>query len=105
MATLTALPTGIWKIDPASTTVTVTVKKLGFINVAATLDVSSGVITIDDAGVVSGVDVVADSSSYSSGNAMRDAHVKTDDFLDIANYPTIAFATKAVAAEGGGGGG
>lgn len=101
MTTVTELPTGTWQIDPAATTVNVTVKKLGMITVAATLDVASGSVTIDDAGAVAAVDVVADASSYTTGNKKRDEHVASADFLDVANYPTITFTTKAVAAKGG----
>jgi polyisoprenoid-binding protein YceI len=35
-------------------------------------------------------------SSFSTNNAERDAHVKSADFLDVDQFPTISFTSKAV---------
>lgn len=95
--TTTQLPTGTWQLDPSATTVTVSVKKLGFINVPATLAVTSSSIEIDDDHQVANVDIVVDAASYASKNAKRNEHVLGPDFLDVENHPTIAFSTGRVA--------
>jgi len=94
--TTTQLPTGTWQLDTSTTTVTLSVKKLGFITVPATLDVMSGSIEIDDDHQVKNVDIVVDASSYASKNAKRNEHVLGPDFLDAANHPTISFRTGQV---------
>lgn len=91
----TSLPAGSWSIDPASTTVTITVKKMKIITVPATLSVTSGTIGIAD-GKVAEVDVVADASSYSSPNKKRNEHVIGADFLDASQHPTITYSVSAV---------
>lgn len=101
MSTVNTLPAGTWHVDPAATTVTVTVKKLGFITVPATVAVTSGVIVIDDAGDVASVEVSLDASSYASKNDKRNEHVVSADFLDAANHPTLGFqATKVSGGSG-----
>lgn len=85
------LPAGTWTLDPATTTVEVTVKKMKVITVTATLAVTSGSIGIAD-GQVTRVEVVADAASYASPNAKRNEHVAGPDFLDATAHPTIEFS-------------
>lgn len=96
MTTSVQLPSGTWVLDTSATTVTISVKKLGFIEVPATLTVSSGTIDIDDDHRVTGVDIVADAASYTSKNPKRNEHVVGSDFLDAANHATIGFQASRV---------
>ncbi|MEM9748370.1 MAG: YceI family protein [Actinomycetota bacterium] len=98
----TSLPAGTWTIDPSHTSVTIAVKKLGFINVEASLAVESGTIEIDGDQRVVSVAVVADAASYTSGNPKRDDHVRGSDFLDSESHPHLEFAADQVVASGGG---
>lgn len=91
----TTLPTGTWTLD-SSSTVSVTVKKMGFITVVGTLDITSSSIEIDTNNQITSVDVVVDAGSYNSSNAKRDNHVHGNDFLDVENHETISFSTGAV---------
>ena len=102
MTTTTLLPTGTWQLDTAATSVTATVKKLGMITVTSSLGLVSGTFEIDAEGQVSGVEIVADASSYSSGNAKRDTHVLSDDFLGAETHPEITFRADAVRPAGRG---
>lgn len=86
----TALPTGTWALDPAATSVEVTVKKLGLITVVGKLKVASGSVIVSD-GAVTGVEAVANASSYDSGNPKRDEHVASADFLDAESHKTLTF--------------
>ncbi len=99
MSNTTALPTGIWHLEP-STTITTTVKKMGVITVPATLDLVSSTIEINADHEIVSVDVVADASSYASKNAKRNEHVVGEDFLDAAVHPTISFRADTVTADG-----
>jgi polyisoprenoid-binding protein YceI len=89
-------PTGTWKLDQAQTTVTVTAKKMGFITVPATLTVSAGTIEIDHDHNIVNVEIIADAASYTSSNDKRDKHVRSNDFLDVDNHPTITFRSGKV---------
>lgn len=101
-AAATALPSGRWAIDPAETTITVAVKKLGVIDVEATLAVESGTIEIDAEQRVTSVSVVAEAGSYTSGNAKRDEHVRGPDFLDAENHRHLTFTAGEVTPSGSG---
>jgi polyisoprenoid-binding protein YceI len=53
----------------------------------ATFAVGEGTVTIRS-DTRAAVDVVADTATFTSGIAMRDAHVKSADFLDASRHPT-----------------
>ena len=98
---MNALPDGKWALDPNATRLEVSVKNFGFRTVVGTLEVTGGSIEIADGDVVS-VAVDADAASYASGNAKRDEHVISADFVDAAAHPTIRFtATTATATNSG----
>ncbi len=42
--------------------------------------------------------VTIQAASFSSGNTDRDAHVRSGDFLDVVNFPTLTFTSTAVRA-------
>ena len=85
------LPDGTWTIDPVQSTLTVTVQKMKFITVPATLSISSGHIEVAN-GAVTSVQVVADAASYKSSTKFRDKEVVGKKFLDAENHPTITFS-------------
>ena len=89
--TTQTLPDGTWALDPATTNVTVTVKKMKAITVPATLTVSSGNITITN-GAVSNVAISLDAHSYNSPSKKRNEHVVSNDFLDAESFPAITFS-------------
>ncbi len=95
-------PAGTWNIDTETTSVEVSVKKLKLITVSGRLDVSAGTIVVDHDHRVASVDVVLDAASYHTGNAKRDAHVKSSDFLDVDQHPTIRLRAADVRATSSG---
>lgn len=46
------------------------------------------------------VDVTIQAASVTTGNEQRDGHLKTPDFFDIANHPTLTFVSTHVARNG-----
>ncbi|WCC79915.1 YceI family protein [Cutibacterium equinum] len=52
-----------------------------------------------DASTVS-VEVTAQTASFVTGNSDRDAHVKSADFLDVENHPTMTFRSTSAAIKG-----
>ncbi len=46
------------------------------------------------------VSVTIQAASFTSGQEMRDGHVKSADFLDIENYPTLTFGSTHVKVTG-----
>ncbi len=90
------LATGTWQLDPSATTVTVSATKLGFYDVPATFDVTSGVVEIDDNHQVTKVEVVVDAASYTSKTGMRNKHIVSKDFLDAERHRSISFQSNRV---------
>ncbi len=85
------IPDGTWTLDPNRTTVSVSVKKLGMLNVAATLDLIDGTVRVSD-GQVTSADAQVSAASYRSPSAKRNEHVTGSDFLDATTHPEIAFS-------------
>jgi polyisoprenoid-binding protein YceI len=49
----------------------------------------------------SSVQITLQVGSVDTRNAQRDGHLRTNDFLDAENYPTIEFRSTSIAFEGG----
>jgi polyisoprenoid-binding protein YceI len=86
------LPTpGIWCIDPVHSTVAATAVHLGFAKIHGWFRTFSGTLTVADPLEHSSVDVLIDAASIDTGNADRDAHLRSPDFLDVAAFPQIRY--------------
>ncbi|MSO87603.1 MAG: YceI family protein [Acidimicrobiia bacterium] len=96
------LRTGTWHIDPAKTTVTVAVKKLGMFTVTAGLNVTAGTISLGNDDNTVEVDVTVDAASYASPMAKRNEHVRGAHFLDTEHNPTIRFTGGTLASDAAG---
>jgi polyisoprenoid-binding protein YceI len=82
-------------IDPAHTSITFSVQHLGISNVKGRFMDFDGVIVLDD-GVIKEASGTIQVKSVETGVAQRDAHLRTADFFDVTNFPTITFKTKSV---------
>jgi polyisoprenoid-binding protein YceI len=62
-----------------------------------------GTVVYDPADLnASSVDVTIDKNTLGTGDATRDTHVKSADFLDVEKYPTITFKSKKITKDGDG---
>ncbi len=97
----TARAQDVYDIDPAHTSVTFKVRHMMVTNVKGTFEKVSGIIKLDPAKMEnSTVEVAIDASSITTRNEKRDGHLRSPDFLDVANHPTITFKSKKVAKKG-----
>jgi polyisoprenoid-binding protein YceI len=92
-----------WIIDPAHTEVQFKVKHLVISTVTGRFtsvrgSVQSGVSDFSDARVRFEADV----NSINTGNEQRDGHLKSPDFFDAANHPTLSFVSTSIASKGNG---
>jgi polyisoprenoid-binding protein YceI len=94
------LAQGAWTLDTNHTFVGFAIRRLGLSKVRGHFgDVSAELVvgpTIDDCSVAAAVAL----ASIDSGNADRDAHLRTADFLDVDNRPTMSYRSTAVHGEG-----
>ncbi len=100
MSTITLPETGTWTIDPTHTVVGFMAKHLMVTKVRGSFKTFSGTITVGDTPEASSVEVTIDAASIDTGTADRDNHLRTGDFLDAENFPTITFVSTSVRANG-----
>ena len=91
-----------YKIDPAHTSISFSVRHLSISNVKGQFRQFSGAIVLDD-GKLTQAGGTIQVKSVDTGVKERDDHLRTADFFDAAQYPTIIFQTKRVEKGDGGG--
>jgi polyisoprenoid-binding protein YceI len=90
-----------WQIDPAHTTVAFTVRHMGISNVHGRFTKVEGSATIDDSDITkSSVNVTIDVNSIDTGVQMRDNDLKSPNYFDAAQFPTITFKSKSITKNG-----
>jgi polyisoprenoid-binding protein YceI len=94
-------PPGKWTIDPVHSAVTITGRHLGMASVTGTIGEFSGAIEIAEPVELSAVHAVMRADSIDTGNKIRDDHLRSADFLDVASYPQIEYSGASVTPAGG----
>lgn len=91
----------VWKIDPAHSSAEFKVKHMMISNVKGTIKGITGDLKehATDASL-SSVEATLDVSTLHSGEAQRDGHLQSPDFLDVEKYPTITFKSTKVQPKG-----
>jgi polyisoprenoid-binding protein YceI len=86
-----------YKIDPAHSSAQFVVRHMMITNVRGGFSGVEGTVIYDpDDLKASGVDVVIDASTVNTMDVQRDAHLRSDDFLDVAKYPSIEFRSNKI---------
>ncbi|MBA0126042.1 YceI family protein [Haloechinothrix sp. YIM 98757] len=96
----TALPTGTWVIDPAHSEVTFKVRHLGLARVRGEFTAFRGQIVTGESVTDSTVTAEIDVASLDTGNENRDQHVRSADFFDAENHPTMSFRSVSITPDG-----
>jgi polyisoprenoid-binding protein YceI len=92
-----AAATSQWKIDPPHSSAQFAVRHLTISTVRGAFTKVSGTVQLDDQDITkSSVDVTIDAASLDTRVPDRDADLRSDNFLDIAKYPTITFKSKKI---------
>ena len=91
------ISTSIWTIDPAHTVAEFKVKHMMISNVKGRFSGIAGELAFDSADITnSRVIATLDAASIDTGNPERDAHLKSPDFLDVEQFPTLAFGSTRI---------
>lgn len=87
-----------WQIDPAHTQIGFVVKHMMFAKVRGAFNEFTGSIVQGENGDLAGGSFSAtiQTSSVDTGNADRDGHLRSGDFFDSDNFPTITFTSTTV---------
>src|SRR5690348_8962080 len=93
--------TTTWNIDPAHTVAEFKVKHMMISNVKGRFSGVAGELVLDEADLTnSRVIATLDAGSINTGDPQRDSHLKTPDFLDVENFPTLSFGSTRITKRG-----
>jgi len=95
--TTTTTGTSVWAIDASHSMVEFGVKHLMVSTTKGRFTDITGTVTVDENDVTkSKVDVTIKVDSLSTFDEKRDGHLKSPDFFDVENYPTITFKSTKI---------
>jgi polyisoprenoid-binding protein YceI len=86
-----APPAGTWEIDQAHSSVVAVAKHMMVAKTRGHFGSFSGTVHIGDTPEESWVEVAIDAATIDTGVEMRDNHLRSADFLDVENFPTISY--------------
>ena len=92
---------GTFHVDPVHSQVGFTVRHLVAAKVRGSFTEFEGTIVIGDSAESSSVTATIQAASITTNNEMRDGHLKSPDFLDLENHPTLTFVSSSVSPKGG----
>jgi polyisoprenoid-binding protein YceI len=92
---------GRWDIDPAHSIVRATARHLAMSHVEGRFTAFTGFITLAEPIERSSVQVRIEAASIDTGNAERDAHLRSPDFLDVVRFPALTYHSTRIVPLGG----
>lgn len=89
-----------YTLDPAHTYPRLAIDHLGFSTIYARFNNTTGKLEMDRAAQTGSVGVTIDASSIDTAHQKRDEHLRSPDFLNVAEYPEITFKSIGVTYSG-----
>jgi polyisoprenoid-binding protein YceI len=91
---------GTWDIDPVHSQIGFVARHLMVSKVRGKFDRFEGqIVTAGDA-LQSSATATIDASSFDTGNDQRNSDVKSENFLDVASYPTLSYRSTSLRRDG-----
>lgn len=91
---------GTWDIDPIHSDVSISARHLLVSKVRGHFGDFAGTITTAENPLDSKVEAVIQATSINTKQPQRDDHIRSADFLDVENYPTISFTSTGLRVNG-----
>jgi polyisoprenoid-binding protein YceI len=87
-----------YQVDPVHSSLHFRIKHLGVSWIYGRFNDFAGTIVVDDDDLANAkVEVTVQAESVDTGNAKRDQHLKSPDFFNVGQFPTLSFRSSAVA--------
>jgi len=90
------VPAGTYAADPAHSRVGFAVKHLGIATVRGTFERFDGSLVVGDDPRDVTFSATIDAASVDTAEDQRDAHLRSADFFDVEQHPTLTFASTRV---------
>lgn len=90
-----------WNLDTMHTGIDFKVRHMGISSVRGSLKATGGTVETDAAGHPTKIEAVVDASSIATGEAQRDGHLRSPDFLHAEAHPEIKFVSSKIEHLGG----
>jgi polyisoprenoid-binding protein YceI len=94
------IPTGTWSVDPTHTRIGFVARHMMVTKVRGAFHDFSAEVEIAPDPLASTLTAEVQMASIDTGNADRDGHLRTNDFFDIEQYPTMQLAATGFEADG-----
>ena len=91
----TVLPTGVWSVDPAHTSVEFSAKHLGIATVRGVFNEFEGSFEVGEDGSAKARGTVT-AASLDTNEDTRDAHLRSEDFFHVDVHPELAFESTEI---------
>jgi polyisoprenoid-binding protein YceI len=96
----TTIPAGTWALDAAHSSVGFTVRHMMVSKVRGRFtDYTADIVTAEDP-LRSTVNATIQMASIDTGDEGRDGHLRTNDFFDIEEFPTMTFTSTGITGSG-----
>lgn len=92
---------GTWTLDPAHSEVTFSVRHMMISKVRGTFGVKSATLIAPENPLDAKVEASVDVTSVDTKDEGRDAHLRSADFFDAENFPTMDFVSTGTRVEDG----
>ncbi len=89
-----------YTIDPVHSQPTFEVRHMGFSLQRGSFGKATGKVTLDRAAKKGSVEVTIDTTSIKTIDPKLDTHVKSEDFFNVAKYPTMTFKSTSLTFDG-----
>jgi len=100
VATVPDYLVGTWNIDPIHSEIGFSVRHMLVSKVRGKFTSFSGQIITAEDPLASSATVSVDLNSIDTSNEQRDDHVRSADFFDVANHPTMTYRSTGVRRDG-----
>ena len=94
-------PAGVYSVDTTHSNVTFVARHLVAAKVRGNFEEFAGTVTIGETPETSSVEATVQAASITTNNEMRDGHLKSADFLDLENHPTLTLKSTKITPRGG----
>jgi polyisoprenoid-binding protein YceI len=92
-----AAPAATYQIDPAHSRASFAVRHMMVATVRGEFGKLAGTVVLDEAHPErSRIEATIDASSVNTHNEMRDNHLRSTDFFDVAKFPQLTFRSTAI---------